>query len=235
MKIGIMQPYLFPYIGYYSLIFSTDKWVVFDNVQYIKKGWVNRNRVIKSNGGVKYIGIPIISSSRDTPINQILINNSNWKVEFINHLDYYKKVKAPRYNEVLDMINTSFNIETNNLSEILINCLKTSCDFLEIRFDFDVFSKLENTNIEINKPGDWAFEISKIYGATTYINPCGGVELFDRDQFKKQGIDLKFLKHNLPSYNQKANVFESGLSVIDVMMFNSNIEIHSMLNSFNLF
>jgi hypothetical protein len=232
MILGIMQPYFFPYIGYYSLINATNKWVIFDTPQYIRKGWVNRNQVLKINGGTKYICIPIKSSPRETPINKIEIIQENWKNNIINNLDYYKQVKAPRYNEVISMINEAFDIETSNLSEILINCLKTSCKHLDINFEYEIFSKMNLDCSEVHKPGDWALMIAKNLGAECYINPHGGIAIFEKEKFNEAKIDIKFIKHDLPIYNQNNLNFEPGLSIIDVMMFNDPKEIKEMLKSY---
>lgn len=229
MKIAIMQPYFFPYLGYYSLIQSTDKWIVFDTPQYIKKAWVNRNRVLKINGGTKYIGIAIKSAPRDTPINQIEISDLQWRKNILNQLDYYKKVKAPRYDEVFCMLEKAFDIDSNNLSEVLINCLKVSCQFLDINFNYDVFSKMSIDTSNVKLPGDWAYEISKSIGAKTYVNPYGGIDIFNINKFYDAGLEIKFLRHNLPEYDQKNGNFEAALSILDVMMFNDNDKIRQML------
>ncbi len=227
-----MQPYFFPYLGYYSLIKSTDKWVVFDTPQYIRKSWINRNRILNVNGGIKYLGIAIKSAPRNTPINQIEIIDFNWRKNIINQLDYYKMVRAPRYDEVICMLEKAFEVESNNLSEVLINCLKVSCQFMEISFNYDVFSKMNIDSTNVMLPGDWAYVISKNLDAKIYINPYGGIDIFDVNKFKSCGMEIKFLKHNLPVYNQKKLCFEPSLSILDVMMFNNNDKIKEMLQDY---
>lgn len=234
MRLGIMQPYFLPYIGYYSLIAATDEWVVFDTPQYIRKGWVNRNRVLKKNGGTKYISVPTVKAAQQTPINEILISDGNWKNEIIRNLDYYKEVKAPHYEEVVDMVISIPEPDSGLLVDALISSLETSCRYLGISREFKVFSTLDIDTSQVKGPGDWALVISEQLNADTYINPPGGKAIFNEQKFQDKSIALKFLEHELPPYDQKSGHFEPGLSILDVIMFNPVSKVQDMLECYNL-
>lgn len=234
MKIGIMQPYFFPYIGYFQLIHAVDQWVVFDTPQYIRKGWVNRNRVLKQNGGAKYVGITIAKSLRETAINQVKIAEQNWQTPILNALDYYKLVKAPYYNQTISFLKDTLAIEGDLLAPALIHFIKACCAYIQIPFSYQVFSEMKFTIGEVNEAGDWAFEIAKALNADAYINPPGGKSIFDPEKFHTAGIKLQFIEPKLTPYNQRNESFEPGLSIIDVMMFNSPPEIREMLTQYEL-
>lgn len=234
MKVGIMQPYFLPYLGYYALIKNTDKWIVFDEVQFIRHGWIERNRVLKPNEGWQYISVPLEKHSRDTLIKEIKIRNTDdWKERIIKQLDHYKK-KAPYYSQVIALLKSAFMLHSDSISVLNAHLLNKSCNYIGISFHYEIYSEM-NLSIEpIYEPGDWALNISKAIGATCYINPPGGIELFEKAKFEKTGIDLKFLKIKLKEYDQHRTVFEPGLSIIDVMMFNPPEIIREMLNQYEL-
>lgn len=231
MKLGIMQPYFLPYIGYYSLMDVSDTWVIFDTPQYIRKGWVNRNRILKKGGGVKYIKVPVAKAPRDTPINKIEIADLNWKEELINQLDHYQH--APYRAQVLQMLEEILACESNNLSKLIQHSLEVTCNHIGIQTKMHVFSEMEMDLDGDIGPGDWAPLIAKRMGAEVYVNPPGGKEIFDRQSFEGNGIELKFLRHNLPEYEQGESSFEPGLSIIDVLMYNSIDETRSMLTNYH--
>jgi len=234
MKLGIMQPYFFPYLGYYALLKYVDKWIVFDTVQFIRHGWIERNRILKPTEGWQYISVPLEKHSRDTLIKDIKIKNTeDWKNKIIRQLDHYKK-KAPYYNQVINFLQNIFSYNTDSISLLNSYLLNKTCDYIGINFNYEIFSELNITIGSINDPGDWAFEISKAVGADCYINPPGGIELFDKKKFNNAMIDLNFLKINITEYNQSRKTFEPGLSIIDAMMFNSPSEISKMLDDFIL-
>lgn len=229
-----MQPYFFPYIGYYALIKNTDKWIIFDEVQFIRHGWIERNRILKPNEGWQYISVPLEKHSREVLIKDIKIRNTeDWKEKIIKQLDHYKK-RAPFYTPVITLLKTVFLLQTDNITLLNAHLISESCKYIGISFNYEIYSKM-NLKIEpVIEPGDWALNISKAIGATCYINPPGGIEIFDKVKFKRAGIDLKFLKIKLKDYNQQRTIFEPGLSIIDVMMFNSPDVICEMLNQYEL-
>lgn len=232
MRLGIMQPYFLPYIGYYSLIKHTDKWIVFDTAQFIRHGWIERNRILKPVQDWQYISVPLHKHSRDTAIKEISIRDEDWKNKIIRQFAHYKR--APCYNEVMNVLHNCFDIKTDSITQLNVHILKCTCNYLQIDFGYEIFSEM-NLEIEpVADAGEWALNISKAYGATTYINPAGGAGLFDREKFKLAGIDLTFLEMPLTHYSQQRTAFEPGLSIIDVMMFNSVDEINAMLDNYKL-
>lgn len=232
MKLGVMQPYFFPYINYFSLIKYTDKFIVLDSVQYIKQGWINRNRILNPGGSWQYIIVPVKKHLHDTLIKDIKISsNYNWKKKIIGQLVHYKK-KAPYYKEVIALIKEIFKYETDFLSKFNIFSLEKICNYLNITYNYEIFSEMDISIGEINEPDDWALEISKALKAQEYINPPGGKEFFHKSKFISAGIELKFLQANLTEYDQKRNEFNPGLSIIDVMVFNSKEKIQEMIDNY---
>lgn len=229
MKLGIMQPYFFPYIGYFSLIKNTDKWIVFDDVQFIRHGWIERNRILKPGDGWQYISVPLKKHSRDTKIKDVEIRNEeDWKNKILRQLEHYKK--APYYSQTIKVINQSLSIQTNSIVELNRWILQTVCNYLSIPFDVNTFSEMEIDFEPVNHAGEWALNISKALGAKEYINPTGGMAIFKPEQFKNAGIKLTFLENNLPVYNQGRTQFEAGLSIIDVIMFNDIAQSIAMID-----
>lgn len=232
MKLGIMQPYFFPYIGYFSLIKHTDKWIILDEVQYIRHGWIERNRILKPNDGWQYIKVPLEKHSRDTKIKDIKIrNNEDWKNKILRQLEHYKK--APYYFQTIELIKKIFVFETDSIVKLNVEIMKTICNYLSIDFNVEIFSTMDIEVKPVNHPGEWALNISKSLNASEYANPIGGKEIFINEEFEKAGIDIVFLENNLSPYNQLREGFEPGLSIIDVIMFNDINEINTMIDDFN--
>jgi len=235
MKIGIMQPYLFPYLGYFSLIKYTDKWIVFDMVQYIRHGWINRNRVLKPGGGWQYIIVPLEKHHRNTLIKDIKISkNINWRKQILGKLTYYKRI-APYYDKIIELVQDVLSLNTESIVTLNIYSLKKVCEYLDISFNYEVFSEMNLDIGSIQEPGDWALEISKVLRAKEYVNPPGAMDIFDKQKFRRAGVGLKFLKVELGEYNQKRGEFEPGLSIIDVMMFNGPEVISKFLDNYSIF
>lgn len=235
MKSGIMQPYFVPYIGYFSLIKNTDKWIILDTVQYIRHGWINRNRILKPSDDWQYITIPLEKHSRSALIKDIKIKeNTDWRDKIFKQLEHYKK-KAPFYKETIKLLKECFEHKTESIVDLNTHLLKKICEYLDIKFKYKIFSEMDLKIGEIKEPGDWALEISKALGASEYINPPGGEEIFNKKKFIKEKIELKFLKINLEEYDQRRNKFKPGLSIIDVMMFNDPRTINKFLDNYKLY
>ena len=234
MKVAIMQPYFFPYIGYFSLIQYTNKFVIFDKVQFIRHGWIERNRILKPNNGWQYIKVPLFKHHRDILIKDIEIKNSEpWKEKIKAQLIHYKK-RSPFYNECMDVVSTSLSIQTNSIVELNKNILNIVCNYLNIPLNLDIFSKMDIQIEDVKEADEWALKITKSMGFIEYVNPIGGIEFFNKEKYIQNNIKLTFLKNNLNDYKQNREFFEPGLSIIDVMMFNDKESIHKMLNNFEL-
>ncbi len=233
MKLGIMQPYFFPYIGYFSLIQYSDCFVFFDTPQYIRKGWINRNRVLGQNHEPVYINVPVMKTDRSTPINQIVIaNQQSFRETILGQLTVYKR-RAPYYTEIIELVREVLYKEYHDIGELAIESIVRSCEYLNVDLKYDIFSKMEICpSIKVSKPDEWALEITKAMGYETYVNPPGGKSFFDRNKYREAGIELEFLTAMLPPYNQRNATYIPGLSIIDAMMFCTVQEITEMMRQF---
>jgi len=233
MTLGIMQPYFMPYLGYFALIKHVDQFILFDTPQFIRHGWIERNQILKQNGEVLYIKVPLEKFSRSTPINKVHIkNNENWKSKIRAQLVPYKK-NAPYYLETLSVLDQALNIETNSITELNFFSLKRICNYLDITTPLKIWSDMHIQLDKVEAPDEWALNICKAIGANAYYNPPGGKSFFNKDKYTQAGIDLKFLNVNHVSYNQFQNDFVPYLSIIDIMMFNNKEKIKSMINEVN--
>jgi len=236
MKIGIMQPYFFPYLGYISLIKHTDEFMLFDPVQFIRHGWIERNRILKPGAGWQYISVPLQKHEQTAKIQDIKIDNSqNWQEKLLAQLQHYKK-KAPYYKQTIDVIKSGLSSKTDSITKLNFNTLNATCQYLNIPFNCSIFSERNLTIEPVNAPDEWALNICKALKYAEYWNPPGGQEFFDDAKYRAAGIKLVFQKPVLQFYSQRRGPenFEPGLSIIDVMMFNNPEQINEMLNQFQL-
>jgi hypothetical protein len=228
MKIAIMQPYFFPYIGYLRLISSVDQFVVYDNIQYTKKGWINRNRILL-NGKDKMITVPLKKDSDYLNIKERSLSGG-WKKDRSKLLNTIKSAyaKAPYFGESFPLIEECLLLAENNLFKFLLNSLKKLCAYLEINTKFITSSSV---NIDHSlKSESRVLAICKNLECDVYINPIGGQHLYDYNNFKQEGITLKFMRPETLKYSQYSNCFIPALSIIDVLMFNGKKETTSYLN-----
>lgn len=231
MKIAIMQPYFLPYIGYWQLINAVDKFVLLDDVNYINRGWINRNRILV-NGKENFITIPLIKVSQNKKINEIEISSDiKWKKSLVKTIEFnYKKAKY--YSEVNEILLSCINCDKSNLTEYINYSLVRISDYLEIKTEFVASSTVyENENL---KAEDRIIDICLKERASDYINPIGGTDLYSIEDFKQKNLNLYFLKTMNIEYLQIKNSFVPWLSIIDVLMFNSKYEVKKMLNMYEL-
>lgn len=234
MKIAIMQPYFYPYIGYFQLIQTADRFILFDDVQYIRHGWINRNRILKPGEGFQYIIMPLADHGRDTLIRDVQLTDSdNNKDKILRQLEHYKKT-APCYNTVRALIGDSFSTRQTSIAAMNGHCLKATCDYIGVDFTIELSSQMNFDYTQVKDAGEWALRMSEQLQATTYINPAGGRNLFDAGKFEASNIQLQFLKTGSTAYNQRRPLFEPALSIIDVMMFNEPAAIKDLLNDYQL-
>ena len=236
MRLGIMQPYFMPYLGYFSLIKNTDEFILFDTVQFIRHGWIERNRILKPNGGWQYFQVPIIKENgRETVIKNVRINNSeNWKSKILAQLQHYKK-KAPYYKVVIELLSDVFNSDYSDIVSLNKVSLERICKYLGIDREIIVFSEMCLDIAPVTAPDEWALNICKAMGEVDeYWNPVGGLSFFDKSKYYNAGINIYFQEMVLTPYRQLGDEFESGMSIIDVMMFNSPESINEMLDNFKL-
>ncbi|ODS40527.1 MAG: hypothetical protein A7315_02515 [Candidatus Altiarchaeales archaeon WOR_SM1_79] len=230
MKIGIVQPYFLPYIGYFALINAVDKFVYLDDVQYIRRGWVNRNR-IKLVDNWHYINLPVKKVSLLDNINTVYVVNNEKEINKIKKSVERSYRKAPYYNEVKELI-FDLIIPDENISRLNIALTDKICNYLDFNTKMYVSSEIKKDNSL--KGESLIINICKILCGDHYINPIGGMELYSKEKFSKHGIKLNFIKMNELVYHQGKSDFIPDLSIIDVLMWNSKEDIKNMLNNYTL-
>ena len=231
MKIAIMQPYFMPYIGYFQLINVADKFVILDDVNYIKKGWINRNNILINKKSYLFV-LPLQKVSQNKNINEIKILDSyKWKSDLLKTIsESYKK--APFYSDVYPLIEKIINYDQNNLVSYIKYSIVEICNYLKINTEILISSEIEKNN-EL-KGEKKIVDICSLLNSKTYINPIGGIELYNRSYFSKYNLKLQFLKTDNLVYEQFKNEFIPWLSIIDVIMFNSIDDTQKMLTKFEL-
>lgn len=231
MKLAIMQPYFFPYIGYWQLINAVDKYVIYDDVNFINRGWINRN-YISICGERKQITLELRASSQNKLINEIeLVADLTNRRKFLRTIEMNYK-KAPCFLKVFPIIEEIINNKERNLAKNLEYSIRRICNYLAINTEIIVSSELHKNNMLHGS--EKVMEICHILGADEYINAIGGQELYSYEDFRMNGIKLSFLKTGVVTYKQLNNDFLLNLSIIDVMMFNSVEDINSMLANFHV-
>jgi len=228
VRLAIMQPYLFPYIGYFQLINAVDTFVIYDDVNFINRGWINRNNLL-ANGKGELITLHLLGASQNKLINEIDIG-SNRKKLLKNIAQKYSK--APLYKQVFPMIEKIMNYDENNLAIFLDYSLKLICEYLEIKQHWQMSSNIKKDNAL--KGQEKILSICKELKAEQYINPPGGKHLYDECLFSENGIKLSFIEAKSTPYNQFGGNFVPYLSIIDVMMFNSKEQCQKLLQEYSL-
>lgn len=225
-----MQPYFLPYIGYWQLINTVDTFVVYDNIQYTKKGWFNRNRFLR-NGKDAFFTIPLKKDSDYLNVNKRLISKDFNKTKLLSQFkNSYSK--APYLKEVLPILEEIIMLDDENLFNYTLNSIHKICNFLEINTKIVISSDVDIDHSL--KSQDKVIAICKALESNVYINPIGGIELYNKDEFKAKQLDLKFIKSNNIEYKQLNNDFVPWLSIVDLMMFNHKEEVQKMLNDYQL-
>lgn len=230
MKLGIMQPYFFPYIGYFQLINAVDKFIIYDNIKYTKKGWVNRNRFLQ-NGRDSIFSLPLKKDSDQLNIVERKISDDFNPIKL---LSVFKGayLKAPYYKEVSVLLEVIMSYDHDNLFHYLHNSILEICRYLEIDTKILISSELDVDHSLVSSQRVLA--LCESVRATAYINPIGGIDLYDKNQFLVHGIELSFLVTNPIHYPQFKDPFLSSLSIIDVLMFNSKESINQLLGEYQL-
>jgi len=227
MKIAIMQPYLFPYLGYFRLINKVDRFIILDDVHYITRGWINRNRLLV-NGKEYLFTLPLAAASQNKLINETLIAEEyiTWKKKFLFTLAHAYR-KAPYYDLVMPLTQHILACSNRNLSSFLNNSLREICAYLHIDTEF------VDTTAIYDKNGlrgeERLIDICKQNNADVYINVPGGRELYSEKRFLEENIALEFLDTSIMPYEQGQRDFVPNLSIIDVMMWCGKDYIQAML------
>jgi hypothetical protein len=234
MKMAIMQPYFFPYIGYFQLIASVDRFILCDDVQYIRHGWINRNRILSSGTQFQYIILPVARHGSSVPIRMVRIAGlDGWQTTILRQLEIYRK-KAPYYDAVIQLLQGCLFNQEKDICSYNGHCIQVVCDYIGIPFRLEISSRLQLDYSNVKQTDDWAITICRQLDACAYYNPPGGMGFYNRERFSDNRINLHFVNPRLREYPQLNGTFMPALSVIDVMMFNHPEEIRLMLKEFEL-
>lgn len=218
LKLAIMQPYFFPYAGYFGLVGSADKFVFYDDVNFIKNGWINRNRLYLS-GDVRYFTVPLSGASSNLKINEVNIQPKNiWQRKLVDTIKQSYS-KAPYFKQTLDLIEDVLSLESEHISDYARQSVVKTAERLALDVDF-----VESSSVYGNKDLSSVSRVIDIClkeRAREYLNLPGGKELYSATDFSRHDIRLEFVDTKLKRYTQFDREFVPGLSIIDVLMFNS--------------
>ena len=216
MRAAIMQPYFLPYPGYFQLIAAVDTFVVYDNIEYTKKGWINRNRLLRDGQAVTF-SLPLKGASDFLGIGEREVAADFNPARLLNQFDGAYR-KAPHREATLALLERIVRFEDRNLFRFLLHALQVVCACLQIPTRL-VTSSTVGIDHSLRKQ-DKVIALCKAVGATTYVNAIGGVELYSRTGFAEQGLELKFIQSAPFEYDQGGTAFVPFLSIIDALMFN---------------
>ena len=227
-----MQPYFFPYLGYFQLLEASDIFVFYDDVNFINRGWINRNRIL-INEKATYITVPLSGASQNKKINEIGIEqNAKWRKKLMRSIEMAYR-KAPYFDQVYPLLCEVLEFDTGHISSLAIHSVQKICNYLQLNRKFEISSLSYPQTVEMGR-AERIIEISKLARAYSYVNAPGGQELYEESDFLKNGIQLRFLHTDEINYQQFSNVFIPNLSVIDAIMFNPRSSVLSFLNSYKL-
>ncbi|WP_273514013.1 WbqC family protein [Roseivirga sp.] len=231
--VAIMQPYFIPYLGYIQLLAAVDKFVVYDDVNYINRGWINRNNLL-IHGQKQMMTMPLTGASQNKKINEINISaEPKWRSKLLRTIEMSYK-RAPHFNEVFELTQRIIEHKESNLSAFLTHQLQEIARYLNLKTEIIVSSERFN-NTELKK-GNRLIDICHELEDLQYINPIGGAQLYTKEQFAEKGVELRFLEMKSRPYDQiKTDQFVPYLSIVDVLMMNSTeciIDVY--LSDFNL-
>lgn len=226
-----MQPYFLPYIGYFQLLKAVDKFVLYDDVNFINRGFINRNNLLV-NGQASLFTIPLKDASQNRLIYEVgLSDDSSWQKKLTRTVEQSYK-KAPQFDAVFPLFLDIVAYVPQNIGDFCCYSLTRISRYLGIGTEL-VPSSTIYRNAQLKKE-ERILDICRLEGATRYINPQGGIGLYDKDNFARQHIQLSFLKARLAPYTQYREPFVPGLSMLDVLMFNDIGQTHELLDQYEL-
>ena len=214
MRVGIMQPYLLPYIGYFQLIEYCDAFVIYDDIEYTKRGWINRNRILAS-GAPSTFTVPLAKAPDATLVRERTIADAfNPRKLLAQFAGAYRG--SPYWSEHEEWLRAVIEDAERNLFGYIRNALHATLALISIETEVIVSSDLR---IEDGARGqDKVLAICKATGADEYVNPIGGTQLYESAAFAAAGVHLSFLQSRLSPYPQPVEVFVPALSIVDMLM-----------------
>ena len=214
MKVAIMQPYLFPYIGYWQLVGAADAFVILDDVNFIRRGWINRNRIMQ-NGSEVLFTLPVLSASQNRLISETSFTGDTKAYAKLLKMFRQAYAKAPFAAEMNGIAAKCLNFEDKGVTALLKNQIETVADYLGIKKEILKASDLRPADHQRAQEG--ILELCKITGADVYINPIGGVSLYEKEAFAKEGIELYFLHTDFTEAEKLTGGRQADLSIIDLI------------------
>jgi hypothetical protein len=231
MRAAIMQPYFFPYVGYFQLIQSVDRFILYDNIKYTKKGWITRNRLLR-DGKDWVFSIPLKNASDFLDVRDRVIAADFRRDKLLNQINEAYR-RSPYFEQAFPLVKSIVLEEETNLFDFLHNSIKQICNYLDIRTEIVVSSHLQIDHSLQSK--DKVLALCRHVGADVYINAIGGQELYSKEDFSKSGIQLRFIKSRPFQYKQFGHAFVPWLSIVDVLMFNSKeVALDYVTNEYDL-
>lgn len=227
-----MQPYIFPYIGYFQLINAVDQFVFYDDVNFIKRGWVNRNRILLKDNSF-LISFPCIKASQNKLIKDVNIDITSKDYAKILDVIFNAYKKAPQFGKVFPLIESVFLSNSKSISDLASLSIKVISQYLKIETNFS-YSSTNFSDLKGQDKADRLINITKKLGSKHYINAIGGSAIYDKKYFQNNGIHLSFLENIVEPYLQYNDNFIPNLSIIDVIMFNNITDVSKMLNKTKL-
>jgi WbqC-like protein family len=216
MRLAIMQPYFFPYIGYFQLIAAVDMFILYDNIKYTKKGWISRNRMLQ-NGKDAMFSLSLKSDSDSLDVCERELAADFNRDKLLNQFNGAYR-RAPYFAQTFPLVEQIVRHEDTNLFRFLHHSIVRTCEHLGIATEIRISSGIAIDHDLKNQ--DKVLALCEALGATTYVNAIGGMELYSKETFREKGIELKFIKSKPFEYAQFGDAFVPWLSIIDVMMFN---------------
>jgi hypothetical protein len=216
MKLGIMQPYFFPYIGYFQLVAAVDRFVVYDNVKYTKKGWINRNRYLLEGKDAVFT-VPVKGASDFLEVRERFVAEDFDRQKLLARIGQAYR-KAPFFEPAFALFSKAVSNPDRNLFGFVRQSIADVCGYLGITTAIVPSSSIA---IDHSLRGEQkVVALCRATGASEYINAVGGLDLYSQDVFARQGIALRFLRSRPIEYKQLGAPFVPWLSILDVLMFN---------------
>ena len=235
MKLAVMQPYIFPYLGYYQLVGAVDMFIFFDDVNFINKGWINRNNILQQNNAARFT-VPLSKASQNKLINEIEISEyEKWRNDFLKSISFNYK-KAPFFPVIYKWLEELLSAKNYHMiSDLAADSVKGVAQLTGMETHFDYSSKINYDRETATNGQDKVLRICELNNAHQYINPKNGTELYDAEQFREKNIQLNFINMDEIVYHQFKGVnFVPNLSIIDVLMFNDISEVKTILKKYTL-
>lgn len=227
VRLAIMQPYFFPYIGYFQLIAAVDMFIVYDNIKYTKKGWINRNRILQNGRDVMF-SLPLKSDSDHLDVCERELAADFNRDKLLNLIKGAYR-HAPYFAQTFPLIEQVMRYKDTNLFRFLRHSITRTCEHLGITTKIRISSSIAINHDLTNQ--DKVLALCEAVGASTYVNAIGGMALYSKEMFRGKGVDLKFIQSKPFEYPQFGNAFVPWLSIIDVMMFNPLDTIQTCISS----